>query len=131
MVLTQTSRALLRTAPRTAQAVRALSTTTAKKADNTAAPAFQSPFKVPGETTETTRIPDFSHYRSKRGSSNNNLLFQYFMVGTMGALTAAGAKSTVQGMWTVVEGQEWDERVPMGITIDGNGRGDGKMAKGS
>jgi hypothetical protein len=25
-------------------------------------------------------------------------VFQYFMVGTMGALTAAGAKATVQGM---------------------------------
>ena len=43
-----------------------------------------------------SRIPDFSKYRSKSGASSN-LLFQYFMVGTMGALTAAGAKATVQG----------------------------------
>lgn len=26
-------------------------------------------------------------------------MFQYFMVGTMGALAAAGAKATVQGMF--------------------------------
>jgi hypothetical protein len=45
-----------------------------------------------------SKIPDFSHYRSKQGS-NSNLVFQYFMVGAMGALTAAGAKATVQGMW--------------------------------
>ncbi|TVY32173.1 Cytochrome b-c1 complex subunit Rieske, mitochondrial, partial [Lachnellula subtilissima] len=43
-----------------------------------------------------SKIPDFSHYRSKQGSGSN-LVFQYFMVGTMGALTAAGAKATVQG----------------------------------
>merc|ERR1711964_108652 len=41
------------------------------------------------------KIPDFSNYRSK-SNTNSNLLFQYFMVGTMGALTAAGAKATVQ-----------------------------------
>nr|GFD58121.1 cytochrome b-c1 complex subunit Rieske, mitochondrial-like [Tanacetum cinerariifolium] len=32
-------------------------------------------------------------YRTKKGSMNNTL--SYFMVGTMGALTASGAKSTV------------------------------------
>jgi ubiquinol-cytochrome c reductase iron-sulfur subunit len=46
---------------------------------------------------KASKIPDFSHYKSKQGS-NSNLVFQYFMVGTMGALTAAGAKATVQGM---------------------------------
>jgi hypothetical protein len=55
-----------------------------------------------------SKIPDFSHYRSKQGT-NTNLLFQYFMVGTMGAITAAGAKATVQGMfeesvWSLVYG---------------------------
>jgi ubiquinol-cytochrome c reductase iron-sulfur subunit len=34
-------------------------------------------------------------------------MFQYFMVGTMGALTAAGAKATVQGMF----GSETEEEV--------------------
>jgi ubiquinol-cytochrome c reductase iron-sulfur subunit len=51
----------------------------------------------------SSKIPDFSHYRSKQGT-NSNLVFQYFMVGTMGALTAAGAKATVQGMWILLDG---------------------------
>ncbi len=100
MVLTASSRALLRAAPRASNAVRALSSTAAVKADsNQASPTFQSPFTKPGYTNDTTKIPDFSHYRSKRGG-NNNLLLQYFMVGTMGALTAAGAKATVQGTFS-------------------------------
>ncbi|KAI1181909.1 ubiquinol-cytochrome c reductase iron-sulfur subunit, mitochondrial [Nemania serpens] len=57
-----------------------------------AASSYSSPFK--GES-KSTKIPDFGHYFAK-GTSNTNLLFSYFMVGTMGALTAAGAKSTVQ-----------------------------------
>ena len=108
MVLTASSRALMRAVPRTSGAVRALSTTAIKKADsNQASPAFESPFSKPGTTNDTTKIPDFSHYRSKR-NGNNNLLFQYFMVGTMGALTAAGAKATVQGTyrhWTTMKRQ--------------------------
>jgi hypothetical protein len=44
----------------------------------------------------TTRIPDFGKYRSK-GSEEGNRTFQYVMVGTMGALTAMGAKATVVG----------------------------------
>jgi hypothetical protein len=64
-----------------------------------------------------SKIPNFSHYRSKQGT-NTNLLFQYFMVGTMGAITAAGAKATVQGMFW---GSVWS-------LISGSGRGvnDGK-----
>jgi hypothetical protein len=45
---------------------------------------------------KASQIPDFGKYRSKSGTKSN-LVFQYFMVGTMGALTAAGAKATVQG----------------------------------
>lgn len=33
---------------------------------------------------------------SKKGETHNKT-FQYFMVGTMGLLAAAGAKATVQG----------------------------------
>ena len=33
---------------------------------------------------------------SKKGETSNKT-FQYFMVGTMGLLSAAGAKATVQG----------------------------------
>lgn len=38
---------------------------------------------------------------SKRGETSNKT-FQYFMVGGMGLLTAAGAKATVQGMFSWV-----------------------------
>jgi ubiquinol-cytochrome c reductase iron-sulfur subunit len=98
--LTHSSRALLRAAPRTVGSLRALSTTAQKKASGEPginAPSFESPFKSSGSQTQTSKIPDFSHYRSKNGK-NSNLLFQYFMVGSLGALTAAGAKATVQGM---------------------------------
>ncbi|MCJ1378511.1 hsp70 nucleotide exchange factor fes1 [Xylographa soralifera] len=61
------------------------------RADNKA--SWDSPFKTIEETT--TKIPDFGHYMSKQGSTPNKV-FQYFMVGTMGALAAAGAKATVQ-----------------------------------
>lgn len=71
--------------------LRALSTSAARREISS---SFDSPFK--GAASDAgSKIPDFSHYRSKQGS-NSNLVFQYFMVGTMGALTAAGAKATVQ-----------------------------------
>ncbi|ESZ97702.1 cytochrome c reductase iron-sulfur subunit [Sclerotinia borealis F-4128] len=82
-----TSRALLRSAPRTISAatpaMRALSTTPAR------------PDASASTTDKFSKIPDFSKYRSKK-SGGSNLVYQYFMVGAMGALTAAGAKATVQ-----------------------------------
>lgn len=42
---------------------------------------------------------------SKRGETSNRT-FQYFMVGGMGLLTAAGAKATVQGMYSWVREEE-------------------------
>ncbi|CAG8954616.1 hypothetical protein HYALB_00001573 [Hymenoscyphus albidus] len=93
--LTQTSRTLLRAIPRracpSALPVRALTVSTKK---SEAASSFDSPFKG-AANDKAGRIPDFSNYRSKSGTTNN-LVFQYFMVGTMGALTAASAKGTVQ-----------------------------------
>ncbi|CZS88667.1 probable ubiquinol-cytochrome-c reductase Rieske iron-sulfur protein [Rhynchosporium agropyri] len=92
--LTQTSRTLLRSLPTRSNSlvVRALSTSAAKR--DTPTSSFDSPFR--GMNSDAgSKIPDFSNYRSKSGS-NSNLLIQYFMVGTMGALTAAGAKATVQ-----------------------------------
>ncbi|RKF63873.1 Cytochrome b-c1 complex subunit Rieske, mitochondrial [Erysiphe neolycopersici] len=89
--LSQCSRTLLRTISRNGSPsipVRALSTTSSRRD----ASVYESPFK--GQS-KTTRIPDFSKYKSSSGP-NSNLVFQYFMVGTMGALTAAGAKATVQ-----------------------------------
>lgn len=98
--LTIASRALARTACKTAafQPVRALSTTPAlRDGDATTGTynpsAYHSPFK--GET-RGTKIPNWGSYMSK-GSTGTNNLMSYFMVGTMGAITAAGAKSTVQG----------------------------------
>merc|ERR1712093_473239 len=91
--LSHTSRMLLRTIPRSnSLAVRALSTSAAKRDAPTS--SFDSPFRGMGNDAGS-KIPDFSNYRSK-SNTNSNLLFQYFMVGTMGALTAAGAKATVQ-----------------------------------
>ncbi|RYP79924.1 hypothetical protein DL770_006463 [Monosporascus sp. CRB-9-2] len=73
---------------RVSSATRALSTTSQRLADDT---AYSTPFK--GET-KGSKIPDFGKYMG--GNYNSNLIFQYFMVGTMGAITAAGAKATVQ-----------------------------------
>ncbi|KAL6719230.1 Cytochrome b-c1 complex subunit Rieske, mitochondrial [Lecanora helva] len=57
-------------------------------------PKFESPFKTQ-DANPTTKIPNFGHYMSKRGETSNKT-FQYFMVGGMGLLAAAGAKATVQ-----------------------------------
>jgi ubiquinol-cytochrome c reductase iron-sulfur subunit len=92
--LTSTSRSLLRALPRSslpALPVRALSSSSTLQSSD----SFDPPFRGSGGY-KTTNIPDFSKYRSNK-STNSNLVFQYFMVGAMGALSAAGAKSTVQG----------------------------------
>ena len=59
-------------------------------------PSFNSPFRS-RDSNPTTNIPSFKNYMSKRGETGNRV-FQYFMVGSMGALAAAGAKATVEGM---------------------------------
>ncbi|KAI9828061.1 MAG: hsp70 nucleotide exchange factor fes1 [Thelocarpon impressellum] len=56
--------------------------------------SFESPFKNLRDNP-TTKIPSFAQYKSKAGP-DSNLVFQYFMVGSMGLLAAAGAKATVQ-----------------------------------
>lgn len=93
--LATASRLCVRSAAVAKPAVRALSSTAVRQADAPApgAASYTSPFK--GES-KANKIPDFSKYMSK-GSETSNKLFSYFMVGTMGAITAAGAKSTVQG----------------------------------
>jgi ubiquinol-cytochrome c reductase iron-sulfur subunit len=60
-----------------------------------ASSSFDSPFKGVG-SRDTTKIPSFAAYKSSGGEQQNKL-FQYFMVGTLGAITAMGAKATVQG----------------------------------
>ncbi|KAI1856762.1 hypothetical protein JX265_011403 [Neoarthrinium moseri] len=89
--LTVATRALAREAASrslSSTAARAFSASTAVRD----AGSYSSPFK--GEQ-KSTQIPDWTKYASK-GSWNTNSLVSYFMVGTMGAITAAGAKSTVQ-----------------------------------
>ncbi|KAI9857619.1 MAG: hsp70 nucleotide exchange factor fes1 [Vezdaea acicularis] len=66
-----------------------------KASEVSATSSFESPFRGVGSSQQTTNIPDFSKYRSKRGQDGNKV-FQYFMVGTMGLLSAAGAKATIQ-----------------------------------
>lgn len=86
--LTTAARALARSAaPRSA--VRCMSATAVRPSEST----YTSPFR--GEPS-TTKVPDFSHYAAKN-PANKNLLYQYFMVGALGTITAAGAKSTIQG----------------------------------
>ncbi|KAI1876851.1 uncharacterized protein JN550_000923 [Neoarthrinium moseri] len=90
--MTVATRALAREAASrslSSTAARAFSASTAVRD----AGSYSSPFK--GEQ-KSTQIPDWTKYASK-GSWNTNSLVSYFMVGTMGAITAAGAKSTVQG----------------------------------
>ncbi|KJX99237.1 ubiquinol-cytochrome c reductase iron-sulfur subunit like protein [Zymoseptoria brevis] len=57
---------------------------------------YTSPFSrgVSGKQ-DTTHIPSFQKYRSSGGETGNKL-FQYFMVGAMGGVSALGAKNTVQ-----------------------------------
>jgi len=43
---------------------------------------------------DTTTIPDFSKYKNGSGDSTNRA-FSYFMVGTTGAVSVVGAKTTV------------------------------------
>ncbi|EFX05577.1 ubiquinol-cytochrome c reductase iron-sulfur subunit precursor [Grosmannia clavigera kw1407] len=53
---------------------------------------FKSPFRG---SSKADSVPSFGDYLSKNSGSTNQL-FGYFMVGTLGAISAAGAKSTVQ-----------------------------------
>lgn len=58
--------------------------------------SFDSPFKGAGSST---KIPSFAAYKRKSGGEEGPRVFQYFMVGTMGALASLGAKNTVQGKY--------------------------------
>ena len=58
--------------------------------------SFDSPFRTSEAQPSTTKIPSFKNYMSKSPEVSNRV-FQYFVVGSMGLLAAAGAKATVQG----------------------------------
>jgi len=56
---------------------------------------FTSPFhRGKGNAQDTTVIPSWKGYQG--GSETTNKVFQYFMVGAFGGLSALGAKDTVQ-----------------------------------
>ncbi|RKU47265.1 hypothetical protein DL546_009001 [Coniochaeta pulveracea] len=92
--LTTLARAAVRSSAAASLPVRALSTSAACSvaASGTTSPSYSSPFKG---AQKSTQVPDFSHYMAKSSGSTNQL-FGYFMVGTLGAISAAGAKSTIQ-----------------------------------
>ena len=91
--LSTASRVCLRSAAKpTVPAVRALSSTAMRPDSAT----YSSPFKG---YSKASNIPNFGKYMSGSPETNNKT-FSYFMVGTMGAITAAGAKSTVQEFLT-------------------------------
>lgn len=96
--LANASRVCLRGMTRTSAVatlpVRALSTSAAVQ-DASSASSYASTFQG---SDRANRIPDWGHYRSDKATSTNQL-FGYFMVGSMGAISAAGAKSTVEGTW--------------------------------
>ncbi|ODH24658.1 cytochrome b-c1 complex subunit Rieske, mitochondrial [Paracoccidioides brasiliensis] len=56
--------------------------------------SFDSPFGQPKDSASTLKIPSFKKYASKGGETSNKV-FSYFMAGSMGLLTAVGAKATV------------------------------------
>ena len=49
-----------------------------------------------GTMRDTHQIPSFAAYKSNKNETTNKV-FSYFMVGGLGAITAMGAKATVQG----------------------------------
>ncbi|KAL2006309.1 hypothetical protein VTN00DRAFT_9963 [Thermoascus crustaceus] len=57
--------------------------------------SFDSPFGRSKESAETLKIPNFSKYASK-SSATTNKVFSYFVAGSMGLVSAVGAKATVQ-----------------------------------
>jgi ubiquinol-cytochrome c reductase iron-sulfur subunit len=97
MSLTKAASTALRTVPRQSALRSAVPATAQKRYDaSTSHAAFKSPFhRGTGEHQDTTVIPNFGKYKS--GSETGNKMFQYFMVGAFGGISALGAKNTVQG----------------------------------
>ncbi|KAF3912363.1 hypothetical protein AA313_de0207507 [Arthrobotrys entomopaga] len=82
------SRSLLRTPSATTPLARsaAAACLQVQQRRHDSAPAYGKP---------TTVIPSWGYYKSKK-SGDSNKVFSYFMVGSMGVLSAAAAKVTVQ-----------------------------------
>lgn len=88
----QTSATTINTTARLAAVASSSFSTSVVRPEGSAA-TFKSPFRG---ASKSETAPDFGHYLSKN-KGNSNALFGYFMVGTLGAMSAAGAKSTIQG----------------------------------
>lgn len=101
-ILTNTVSTLARSCARTSTAsvARSAGAATAVQSRNSSSSnttSFDSPFRGFGNAkASASAVPDFSKYRSSNSESSNRT-FQYFMVGTFGAVTAMGAKNTVTG----------------------------------
>ncbi|KAK5014830.1 Cytochrome b-c1 complex subunit Rieske, mitochondrial, partial [Cryomyces antarcticus] len=94
--LTASASTMLRTAARQQlSAVRAAPTFALQNQARVISTSFDSPFRGTGDSKKTTSIPNFGRYKSASGETTNKT-FQYFMVGSFGALSALGAKNTVQ-----------------------------------
>ncbi|CAK7268163.1 Cytochrome b-c1 complex subunit Rieske, mitochondrial [Sporothrix epigloea] len=87
----QTSATPVNTTARLAAVTSSSFSTSVVRPEGSAA-TFKSPFRG---ASKTETAPDFGHYLSKN-KGNSNALFGYFMVGALGAMSAAGAKSTIQ-----------------------------------
>lgn len=59
--------------------------------------SFDSPFGSSKEHSSTLKVPNFTKYSSSK-SPRSNQVFSYFMAGSLGLVSAVGAKATVQGM---------------------------------
>lgn len=59
----------------------------------TALPTVGAPRYFSTSVKKAQGVPDFTPYRTT--NAENNKVFSYFMVGSMGLITAAGAKATV------------------------------------
>ncbi|SPN99859.1 probable ubiquinol-cytochrome-c reductase Rieske iron-sulfur protein [Cephalotrichum gorgonifer] len=92
--LTNASRVCLRGITRQSAAapVRALATSATRQDSSATAYTYGTAFKGGDKGNQ---VPDFSKYMSDKSVSSNKLM-GYFMVGGMGAISAAGAKSTVE-----------------------------------
>lgn len=87
-------RGMTRTSALATLPVRALSTSAARQ-DASSPSSYAGTFQG---SDRANRVPDWGHYKSDKATTTNQL-FGYFMVGSMGAISAAGAKSTVEGTW--------------------------------
>lgn len=64
--------------------------------------SFDSPFGRSQESSPSSlKIPSFGKYASKGGETPNKV-FSYFMAGSMGLISAVGAKATVQGWFLLL-----------------------------